>query len=809
MEAAHVNISPPRIADEWDSGMLPSLVRLLKIVGAGTFLVLATLPLAARFTDFEPNVPLTKRLVAGGFWTVGFLIQASLLFCAAILATAAFSYLLNKLRPFMDATALAQTDFLDSLDPKYVDLAIVVSAALSLFLELAVIRWHSSVLEFLSFYKNFSLLACFAGLGLGYALAGRRRIALLTTIPLLSWQFGFMMLIRLVPELFRVNPFREQLSMGFRAPDLPRTLALYMLLMIVFLITALTFLPIGQLCGRLMERRDKLRAYGLNLLGSLLGVLLMLGASSLWTPPLVWFALCLLGLMLFLPKRQSTMITGIVFVAASTVTLAWWPVNRLWNRVYSPYQLLELGSSEETGLTVIRAAGFYYQRILNLSSKDLPGKLGKIREYYDFPYKVCADLKDVAIVGAGTGNDVAAALRAGVRKVDAIEIDPAILLVGKASHPEKPYDNPRTRVINNDARTFLRNTNSQYDLIVYGMLDSHTLLSQGSNVRLDSFVYTIEGLREARSRLKFDGMISLSYSVLSRQLGHKIYLMLREVFDGRPPTVIETDYDGSVMFLESNNKDWVLSPTIVRDTGFKEQTEFYGNSALQANVSTDDWPFFYMPERTYPVTYLVMIILILVLSTVLATNFVGEAPRLSHMSFFWLGVGFMLIETKNITEMALTFGNTWKVIGIVIMGILAMAFLGNYVVDRLNIKRPYVPYFCLGLALFIGWLTATRGGFSSSPLGLLETAVTLTCPFFFSGIIFSRLLFAAKAQVSGAMATNLLGAICGGLLEYNSMYFGFRSLYLVALACYLLAFVSEVTSSRMTSAISERNQGEA
>ena len=39
-------------------------------------------------------------------------------------------------------------------------------------------------------------------------------------------------------------------------------------------------------------------------------------------------------------------------------------------------------------------------------------------------------------------------------------------------------------------------------------------------------------------------------------------------------------------------------------------------------------------------------------------------------------------------------------------------------------------------------------------------------------------------------AMNLLGAMCGGLLEYNSMYFGFRFLYLVAMGCYFLAFVS-------------------
>ena len=63
-------------------------------------------------------------------------------------------------------------------------------------------------------------------------------------------------------------------------------------------------MPVGQLCGRLMERRTKLRAYGLNLLGSLLGVVLMLVASLLWTPPLVWFALCFLAMLLF-PLRSA------------------------------------------------------------------------------------------------------------------------------------------------------------------------------------------------------------------------------------------------------------------------------------------------------------------------------------------------------------------------------------------------------------------------------------------------------------------------------------------------------------------------
>src|SRR5262249_61118650 len=144
--------------------------------------------------------------------------------------------------------------------------------------------------------------------------------------------------------------------------------------------------------------------------------------------------------------------------------------------------------------------------------------------------------------------------------------------------------------------------------------------------------------------------------------------------------------------------------------------------------ATDHWPFFYTPARVYPVSYLIMIVLILALSVLLVGNFVSEAPRFSHLSFFFLGVGFMLVETKGITEMGLTFGNTWQVIGIVFAGILIMAFLGNCLVQWLNIRRPHFAYLFLLAALAAGWLAARSGGFASAPLGRLETAGLLSPP---------------------------------------------------------------------------------
>jgi len=62
----------------------------------------------------------------------------------------------------------------------------------------------------------------------------------------------------------------------------------------------------------------------------------------------------------------------------------------------------------------------------------------------------------------------------------------------------------------------------------------------------------------------------------------------------------------------------------------------------------------------------------------------------------------------------------------------------------------------------------------------------LTLPLFFSGVAFSTEL-KRTASVAGALSANLLGAMLGGFLEYNSMYLGIRALYFIALVMYGLA----------------------
>jgi hypothetical protein len=244
-----------------ESGMMEGFVRPLTAVGLGAFIILfVVLPLGLQFGvghREEQQSTLMAWLVTADPSSPT--ITAALLAGAAVIATWGLFYVLRKLEPLLDASAVARAQF-DTIPSGNVDVAIASSAALSLFLELAVIRWQSSVLEFLAFYKNFSLLACFAGLGLGYALAGRSRIPLLMVVPLLAAQFCFVLLIRMATSDLSINPFREQLTMGLQQGDWVEAVVLFLFLAVIFLLTALTFVPIGQLCGRLMERRSGLRA---------------------------------------------------------------------------------------------------------------------------------------------------------------------------------------------------------------------------------------------------------------------------------------------------------------------------------------------------------------------------------------------------------------------------------------------------------------------------------------------------------------------------------------------------------------------
>ena len=411
----------------------------------------------------------------------------------------------------------------------------------------------------------------------------------------------------------------------------------------------------------------------------------------------------------------------------------------------------------------------------------------KWRDYYGLPYKFKPRPQDVLIVGSGTGNDAAAALRSEARRIDAVEIDPVILRFGKDLHPEMPYQSENVRAIVNDARSFIRGIDKRYDLIVYGLLDSHTLLSSKSGgIRLDSYVYTVEGFREARKRLKDGGIICLTFSIMRPELGRKLYLMLQDAFDGQAPIVYQVGYDGGYTFLSgSGAKGRGLQ---VPET-MREATREFSDEKIRADKSTDDWPFLYMPVKRYPISYFMMVCALLAASIVYIRAFIAVSGRDFSAPCFFLGAGFMLVETKGITELALVYGSTWFVISAVIAAIMMMAFLANLLVLKRGAPSRPVTYLLLLGSFAVGLgMTFVNMSHVAPWITRLTMTSSLTLPLFFSGFAFSTEL-RKSPSVMVALSSNLIGAMLGGFLEYNSMYFGFRSLYFLAVAMYICAFI--------------------
>jgi hypothetical protein len=707
--------------------------------------------------------------------------------------------------------ATNQAEALDKIQGRVrINAAIIISAAISLFLELIIIRWHGSLLPFLAFYKNFSLLACFIGLGIGYALADDDEIPLFLTPMLMVIQALFLVLIHysdISGHLF-VNIISEQSSVNDShiisaagiLPQIRMYVPLYILLATIFLTTALIFVPVGQLCGRLMNLKPGLHAYSCNLAGSIAGTALLFGLSMFWTPPVIWFALATCGLLVFQQYQPAARMAGIA-TACLIVCIIAWPSASYRQQIYSPYQLIERTGSDY-GYMQILAAGTYYQKVYDFSEantrRKTDARLASVANYYEFPFNFIKKAQNVAVVGAGSGNDVAAALRKGAEHVAAVEIDPAIIYLGRHYHPEHPYDDKRVEVVNTDARRFFRQTKDSFDLIIYGVLDSHILLSHASSVRIDSYVYTQEGLREAYERLKNNGLMAVSFALPKIEMGQKIFRMMQNLDKISQPVAVQTGYDSAMTttFLIKKGGTITIPTAIIARSGFKNVTADFA-AATNVDVPTDDWPFFYMAHRIYPFSYIFVLTLVMVLTIILVKSLLpGIAVEKRLFPFFFLGAGFMLIETKAITELGLVFGNTWHVVSITIICILVMAWLANLLVAKINVSRT-IPVYCALLCLILfSYFVASAGNIKFTGYGAFLFAILITAPVFFSGIIFSGLLKKNEGSISRIMAYNLMGAMVGGVLEYNAMYFGYAFLYLLAFIIYALALATGLNAKR-------------
>lgn len=491
------------------------------------------------------------------------------------------------------------------------------------------------------------------------------------------------------------------------------------------------------------------------------------------------------------------LVAGLILVAGSVSLLLL--ARRGPDLIYwSPYQRLDLASQGD-GRYIIYVNTTGYMSIANMTSPFLARHPDIAQAYrtessYDAPYRFAEGADRVLIVGAGGGNDAAAALRNGAARVDAVEIDPVIYFLGQRFHPEQPYQSPRVHLILNDARAYLRQTTDQYNVIVFGLLDSHTQFSDYSNMRIDNYVYTEEAFREARRHLKPHGILVVKFEVRApwTWVGQRFYAILEEVFS-RPPVVFYLPWCGNLapatVFITSNDSDLWARAAQPGYTSFLAQhpPEFNVKSSGSTQLTTDNWPYIYQRDRAIPRTILSVSILLLVM-TIFMVRGVLQPGRTSTWHFFFLGAGFLLLETQMVSRLALYFGTTWMVNCVVLTAVLLMLVAANVYVER-HRPRNLGPYFILLLAtllanFFFPW---HRLPYAAQTVGSL-LSLAYAVPVFFAGVIFTE-SFRAAERKSGAFGANIVGAVAGGLAQNLSFILGLKMLLVVAALFYAAAAV--------------------
>lgn len=633
-----------------------------------------------------------------------------------------------------------------------------------LFTELTLIRWSAANVVYLAYFTNFVLLASFLGIGVGFLRAGRDR----DTLPKAAVAIAALLLLLLI---FPVSVARadERSFVGlFGMAALPIWVHLPALFGAVVVVMAL----IAESVAVAFAQLAPLDAYRLDIVGSIIGITAFSLLSLLQTPPVVWGLVMIGCLIVIMRPRRLTQFAplAIVLIALGLGSLS--PRDH-----WSPYYKVSASRPNANGQVSVKVNNLPHQTIVPIDT------LRRQNAFYFDPYTHLRDARpqNVLIVGAGSGNDVAVALSEGARHIDAVEIDPVIQSIGREMHPSRPYQDPRVTAIVDDGRAFLQRTDRTYDLILFALPDSLTLVSGQSSLRLESYLFTLESLRTVRDHLAPNGAFAM-YNYYRLDVFDRFAETIAQAF-GHPPCI-----DTRPEQLGARQQA-VL--TVGKSTGSIEcGSTTWQPPSVQPSVATDDHPFPYLNGRTIPRFYLITLLLILVGAAVIARRYGGPFQEMRPFAdLFFMGVAFLLLETKNVVQFALFFGTTWFVNALVFAGILLSVLLAVEVARRFRLPKRSILYSALAISLVAVYVVPQASLLELPVVSRFFAAVGLAfAPVFLANLVFAQ-RFKDVASSTVAFGANLLGAMGGGVMEYVALITGYRALLIVVGIAYLAAFL--------------------
>ena len=386
----------------------------------------------------------------------------------------------------------------------------------------------------------------------------------------------------------------------------------------------------------------------------------------------------------------------------------------------------------------------------------------------------------VFVMGPGGGRDVIAALLYGAKSVDAADINALMIdIVGKyfADYVGRIYDLPNVHVTVDDARSALRRSEKQFDVIQSSMTDTWAATAAGAFSLSENSLYTRQAFDEYWDRLKDDGILSFSRYLCTppAQTLRVVALALACLEDngienpemhlavlGSSPaaTVIMkksrfTFADISLLHEAAKKLqyDVLYLPGVGGHETFKglietdDRAAFYDDYPLDVSPPVDDRPFFFnllkfkdvfrslegiraQTANLYAqVSLLFIFIVYLVLfavATILPLYLKNRSREptdkvLPQLLFFAaIGLGFMLVEISIMQRMTLFLGHPTYSLVVVLLALLLFSGVGSLLTS--TVRRERLTKQLVGSALVVIGLLIVFAVISQSVLDLFVSA---------------------------------------------------------------------------------------
>jgi len=464
-------------------------------------------------------------------------------------------------------------------------------------------------------------------------------------------------------------------------------------------------------------------------------------------------------------------------------------------------------------------------------------------------YHLGAPKLRVAVIGSGGGAEVLSALAHGAQHVTAVELNPQ--LVALVRERSRVYSDPRVRVVTAEARRFIRESEERYDAIQIALVGSHGASGSGVQALSESYLYTVEAMRELVAHLSPGGLLVITrwmqspprevvklFATATTEPSHGVALIrgwntatvivkhgelvaaevdaLRRFCDARS---FDLDYAPGVRREETNRYNVLEESLFDMATALRGSAREDSLARYKFNVrpATDERPYFFQSFRWSALPellrlrarggmpllewgYLVLVaglaqaLVAAVVLILLPLVLMRRGPSLGLIGYFGsIGLGFLFIEIAFMQRLTLFLGHPLYAIAVVLSSFLVFGGLGSGASARIDDRRArLVPLVVAGVAMIVLLLVRVL------PLGLPDIAkialsIALVAPLAFAmGMPFPlglrRLAVAEAAAIPWAWGINGTASVIASMLAtLVAVHFGFTVLVLLAAGLYGVA----------------------